>query len=381
VDSIGNGQVIEIGISVGEIERRKNRIEATLAFQKPDRVPVRSGRDEWYFLKRVGYTLPRFFSSAKDMLEGKLLAEKWFFENVKTDDYEIGVGPNFQNAPYHSALGCEVIFTEGDFGMPWVKPWLRDRSDLKTLRQMDVINGGLNGKAIEYREWMIEHAEDYPVRFGDGEIFYPAKEPGFAGGSHGPVSDAVDLMGAEAFYVALYDSPDFVKELLDILTDKCIEHQRWMREKSATPIDGVGLADDSAGSLSVDQFCEFSLPYLERIRDTFPGHFRFHMCGVTDHLLKVFRDELRIDSFWAFCAKNNRALTAEILSGKVHLYGNIEPSDLFQYSKEKITAECKDAIDHFAKGLGYVLFSGVPAEAPLENLNAVYEAAERYGRY
>ena len=120
---------------------------------------------------------------------------------------------------------------------------------------------------------------------------------------------------------------------------------------------------------------------LKRIRKEFPGYFTFHMCGVTDHLLEILRDELEINCFWGFCSKNNRALTAKILSGRVRLYGNIEPSELFQCSKERIIAECRDAINNFAEGLGYVLFSGVPAEAPLENLNALQEAAEKYGRY
>jgi uroporphyrinogen-III decarboxylase len=52
-------------------------------------------------------------------------------------------------------------------------------------------------------------------------------------------------------------------------------------------------------------------------------------------------------------------------------------------TKESVMEECREAIEHFAHLGGFFLKDGdnIPPNAPLENINSIYDAAVKYGRY
>ena len=71
---------------------------------------------------------------------------------------------------------------------------------------------------------MLEVADSYPVRFQGGPLFYPGASASLTHTSNGPFGVAGDLMGQTELFLAVRERPDYVRELLRIVTAKLIEY-------------------------------------------------------------------------------------------------------------------------------------------------------------
>jgi hypothetical protein len=108
--------------------------------------------------------------------------------------------------------------------------------------------------------------------------------------------DVCELLWGSGLFVDLYDVPDVVKSLLELLTQTYVEFlTEWA---SIVPFNGeytvhwsllhrgrIMLRDDSAMNLSPDMFDEFIKPYNQRLYDTFGGGVD-HFCGRGDHFIQ-----------------------------------------------------------------------------------------------
>ncbi|MCX6150946.1 MAG: hypothetical protein NTX22_10505 [Ignavibacteriales bacterium] len=379
--------MIEINISVEELANRKERITKAKSFQSTDRVPVIPAIAHRFLIPQVGVNFKDYYGNPETMLRSQILAQKWLLENIKTDAYSItgpwvGAWTDFQNTFESGSLGCEIIFPDDD--IPWVgKGWIKDEIDLQKLEAIEYIHNGINFKQLEYRKEMIDVADKYPVRFLGGDILYPGENPSLTHTSDGPFGVAGDLMGNTEIFEAVHERPEFVKELLRIVTDKMIEYLNfcWEEEKLPQPKD-FAWTDDLAVSLSEEQFRNIVLPYEKKLRNNFDGYLSLHMCGKSDHLLKIFRDELRINELQGFGYQVDLDYIAEVMGGKVVLVGNVNPMLIHSGTPEQIKNECKRVIEKLSSYNGFILQDGnnIPPGTPIENINAMMEAAEQYRR-
>lgn len=381
-------KAIEIEISCEEIERRRERISITKKFGTPDRVPVIPAIAHRFLVPQLGIKFKDYYNDPEVMLRTQLLAQKWLLENIRTDAYAItgawtGAWTDFQNTFEAGSLGCEVVFPEND--IPWVgEGWVKNDNDLKKLEKMDFIHSGLNKKQIEYRRKMMEVAEKYPVKFQDGEVFYPGEKPNLTHTSDGPFGVAGDLMGVTNIFTAVYEKPDFVRELLRIVTDKLIEYLDfcWEEENLAEPKD-FAWTDDLAVSLSEDIYRDLVLPFEKKLRFQFDGWASFHMCGKSDHLLETFVNDLKIHELQGFGYQVNLDYIASVMGGKVVLVGNVDPMLIHAGAPEDVKRACRIVIEKLAPYRGFILQDGnnIPPGTPVENINAMMEAATQYGQY
>jgi len=379
--------IIEIDVSLEEIEERRRRVEAVKRFKEPDRVPVIPALAHRYLIPKVKTKFRDYYSDPETMLHTQILAQKWLMENVRTDAHSItgpwvGAWTDFQNSFEAGSLGCEIIFPEND--IPWVGPgWVRTETDLKQLEKMDFIHTGINARQIEYRKAMIAQAEKYPVRFKGGPVFYPGAEASLTHTSDGPFGVAGDLMGQTEIFLAVAERPDFVKELLRIVTDKLITYLDfcWMEEKLPWPRD-FAWTDDLAVSLSTETYVEVVLPFEKRLRFHFDGRLSLHMCGKSDHLLEIFRDDLKIHEFQGFGYEVDLGLIASVMAGKVVLLGNVNPMLIHSGTPAQVREATRRVIEVLAPLRGLIIQDGnnIPPGSPLLNINAMMEAAEIYGR-
>lgn len=380
--------VIEIAVPIEEIDARQKRIHAARRFETPDRVPVLPAIADRYLIPVVGTRFRDYYADPETMLRTQLLAKKWLMENVRTDAYTItgpwvGAWTDFQNAFEAGSLGVEVIFPEND--IPWVGPgWVKTESDLRRLEAMDFVHSGLNARQLEYRRAMMAIAEKYPVKFLGGPVFYPAASPSLTHTSDGPFGVAGDLMGKTEIFIAVAERPDFVRELLRIVTDKLLEYLDfcWEEENLPTPRD-FAWTDDLAVSLSAGTYRELVLPFEKKLRDRFDGRVSFHMCGRTDHLLDIFVDDLRIDEFQGFGYEVDLDRIAAVMGGRVVLLGNVNPMLIRSGTPDEVRSATRRVIEKLAPLRGFIVQDGnnIPPGSPLANINAMMEAAETYGRY
>ena len=380
--------VIEIGVPIEEIEARRIRVETAKRFGTPDRVPVLPAIGHRFLVPITGTRFRDYYADPETMLRTQILAQKWLMENIRTDAHGItgawvGAWTDFQNTFEAGSLGVEIAFPDED--IPWVGPgWVKDERDLRRLEAMDFVHSGLNARQIEYRRAMIAAAEKYPVRFAGGPVFYPGANPNLTHTSDGPFGVAGDLMGNTELFLACGEGPDFVRELLHIVTDKLLD---WLdfcaeEERLEHPV-GLAWTDDLAVSLSRRMFEEIVLPSEKRLRDHFHGWAMLHMCGRSDHLLEVFRDGLRINELQGFGYEVDLDRVAEVLGGRVVLLGNVNPMIIHSGTPDEVREATRRVIGKLAPGRGFIVQDGnnIPPGSPIENINAMMEAAERYGRY
>jgi len=380
--------VIEIAIPIETIAARKQRVEQTKRFETPDRVPVIPAIAHRFLIPKVGVKFRDYYRDPETMLRTQILAQKWLMENIRTDAYSItgawvGAWTDFQNTFEAGSLGCEVIFPEDD--IPWVgNGWVKTEADLKKLEQIDFVHTGLNARQLEYRRAMMAVAEKYPVRFQGGPIFYPGENPSLTHTSDGPFGVAGDLMGQTELFTAVHERPDFVRELLRIVTDKLIEYLDfcWEEEKLPIPKD-FAWTDDLAAGLSAETYSEIVLPFEKKLRFHFDGYLSLHMCGRTDHLLEIFRDELKINEYQGFGYEVDLDRIGQIMGGKVVLIGNVNPMLIHSGTPEQVREATRRVIEKLAPSRGFIVQDGnnIPPGSPIENINAMMEAAEMYGRY
>jgi len=380
--------VIEIDVPIDEIEARKERVTLAKNFGTPDRVPVLPALAHRFLVPIVGVRFKEYYRDPETMLRTQILAQKWLMENIRTDAHSItgawvGAWTDFQNTFEAGSLGCEIVF--GDDDIPWVgEGWVRTEEDLRTLDGMDFVHGGLNGKQIAWRKAMMAIADKYPVKFNGGPVFYPGENPALTHTSDGPFGVAGDLMGKEDLFLAVHERPEFVKEVLRIVTRKLIEWLNfcWEEEGLQRPRD-FAWTDDLAVSLSADDYRELVLPFEKQLRFNFDGRLTLHMCGATDHLLRIFADDLEFHEFQGFGYQVDLDKLASIMGGKVVLIGNVNPMLIHLGTRDQVIEATRRVIEKLAHFRGLIIQDGnnIPPGSPIENINAMMEAAERYGRY
>jgi len=378
---------IEIGIPVDELAARRTRVEKARRFELPDRVPVIPSLGHRYLVPQVGVRLGDYYADPETMLRTQILAQKWLLETIRTDAWSItgpwvGAWTDFQNTFESGSLGVEVVFPEDD--IPWAgRGWVANEADLRRLEAMDFVHSGINAKQIAYRRAMMDVAAKYPVRFRGGPVFYPGEDPALTHTSDGPFGVAGDLMGQTELFVAVKERPDFVRELLRIVTDKLIEWLDfcWAEEKLPVPKD-FAWTDDLAVSLSAETFRDVVLPSEKRLRFHFDGRLSLHMCGKSDHLLEIFRDDLAIHELQGFGYEVDLDRIGEALGGRVVLIGNVNPMLIHAGTPDQVRAATRRVIETLGPRRGLIVQDGnnIPPGSPPANINAMMEAAEMWGR-
>jgi len=379
--------VIEIAVSVEELAARRERVARTRRFERPDRVPVIPALAHRFLVPKVGVRFRDYYGDPETMLRTQILAQKWLLENVHTDAHVItgpwvGAWTDFQNSFEAGSLGVDIIFPEDD--IPWIgRGWVADDADLRRLEAMDFVRSGMNARQVAYRKAMMDVADRYPVRFRGGPVFYPGENPALTHTSDGPFGVAGDLMGKTEIFLAVKERPDFVRELLRIVTDKLIEYLDfcWAEEKLPVPKD-FAWTDDLAVSLSAETYRDVVLPFEIRLRFHFDGWASLHMCGKSDHLLEIFRNDLAIDELQGFGYEVDLDRIGEIMGGKVVLVGNVNPMLIHSGTPAAVRMATRRVLEKLAPHGGLIVQDGnnIPPGSPLANINAMMEAAEAWRR-
>jgi uroporphyrinogen-III decarboxylase len=381
-------KVIEIGVTIEEIAAREERVAKTKRFEQlpGGRVPVWPAINYRYLLPMIGGDFREYYSDPETMLRSQILGQKWLMEHVKTDQHTItgawvGAWTDFQNTTEASGMGCDVIFP-GD-GIPWVGAGcVKDDADLRRLERIDVTRNGLNGKQVEFRRAMLAVADRYPVRFQGGPIFYPGASPALTHTSHGPFGVAGDLMGQTEIFSAIIERQEFVRELLSIVTDKIIEWLDFCWEEMRISHRNFAWTDDLAAYLSPRVYRDVVLPFDLKLRNHFDGWVSMHMCGHTNHLLRIFADDLKICELQGFGWEVDLDLIGEVMGGRVVLLGNVSPLTIAHGTPDQVKAETRRVIEKLGDYGGLIIQDGnnIAPGSPVENINAMMEAAEEYER-
>jgi hypothetical protein len=372
-------EVISIDITSRELEERARRVARARRFESVDRVPVCPNIYMRYWLPRIGGSYTAYFEDPETMLRMQIYGQKWVLENIQSDHVFEPIYVDFQNALDASSLGCDTALTAN--GSIWIdEGWVRSETELRRLTEIDPLTTNLGARALEFAARMRTLADRYAVLFLDGVKLYPARHPLVNFGSLGPFTTAAQLAGLTELCESLYLRPGFAQDILSIVTDKIIDMLTFCRRVQG--MDMLWLADDYAGNLSLEQFREYVLPCLRRIRSHFPNlYFSFHMCGKVDHLVPALANELHINEFSMFGYQVNKQLVQELMGGRTVLMGNVNPMNIHAGTAATVMEESLEALRIFGQGRGgFILSDGanIAPDSPPENISAMWHAACRF---
>jgi len=198
----------------------------------------------------------------------------------------------------------------------------------------------------------------------------------------GPVDFASEMRGYDRLLADFLRCPDRVHRLFDLITRVNVE---WVElcQEVVGELKLLVLADHGLTFMSPRLYHSFGLPYWRRELSAAPKDaVRFyHNEGDVTGVLEAV-PEMGADIFnfgWVSIAEAKKRI-----GNRVCLCGNLNSTSLLLGgSRSEVSQAAKRVIAVAAPGGGFILSSsgGMAPKTPVENVDAMYEAAKTYGRY
>ena len=223
------------------------------------------------------------FVDREKMLLGQLRGP---YLHYQTEDYHpLAIRANYGTVILPSILGASYQLTETS--LPWAHH-LPDRVAVRRLIEAGVpdLRAGLGAACFDTAEYYLETLRPHPNLSRETRIYHPDLQGPF---------DVAHLLWGPDIFLAIYDCPAMVHELLDLVVRIYIAWlSRWKEllgegneltaHWSLMMRGGAMLRDDTPVMLSRSQYLEFVKPYDQRVLDAFGGC--IHYCGRGDQFIE-----------------------------------------------------------------------------------------------
>ena len=336
---------------------KKERIDAVLAGQKPDRTPfalVDGGA--WVALhNNMSY---RELYGSEDGGAAKIVE----FTNEIDTDMISAVSGVFTACL--NAFGCPINIDKTGFPVDTGAAFKDPETEIPALDKSTIREKLL---ANEFVCNMLKQCRNVKALVGDGKYLI--------GDIAAPFTMASVMVGSQDFIMLLVDDPELCEQLIDFTTQICIEMFKLLHENGcdiALPAEPVG----SGSLVSTSMFEEFAVPALQKVREALPEYKYFftHVCGASGSRVpglieagtQVFSCDYLVDLETAF----------KDADGKLFFMGNVNPAGaLLSGTPEQVYEEACKAI-RISNGKGLILSPGcdLASSAPIENVKMMAKA-------
>ena len=360
----------------------------------PIRVPVVIYADvrNWIFVpteNTTGITMTEYIKNPDIMLNCQVKAAEWIRHNILSDggmgypENGWSVMVDYQNFLEAVWLGGKIKYGEE----PHTEAFLTEANKWSIFEKgIPEPFSGINGEVIRRYEYFMEKMKSYSYK---GLPLINVEMPFNMLGTDGPFTIACAIRGVENFIIDMLDDSEYANKLMSFISDAIIGRIRKVREYLGIEekIDGFGFADDSIVMLSVETYKEFVLPYHKRIFDelTPQGCSRgMHLCGDAQRFFPVLEKELNVKSFDTGFPLDFGCLYEE-LSSDVRIMGGPPIGLILNGTPDDVKAKAESILKSgvMEKSRYFVLreANALAPGTPIDNVNAIYEAAEKYGYY
>ncbi len=375
---------IEIAYDLDRMAGNKKRVDAAMGVSMHGRPPVMWGVANRMMLMRRGKSFPDLFDEPVNQIINLVENFRWVAENLPGDmvtEPAITIQPQFENASNSNALGSPVAWY--DHEPPVAQPCLHTVDDLERYEPPPV-ETTLWGRMARYYHAMRRWLDDgnLEVTLGGAPVKLDLQ---LHTGGESPFVIATDLCGGK-IYEWMYEAPDALHRLLDIITARLIETELEFRRISGLPPRMRWfMTDDTAQIISLEDFREFVVPYTNRVYDalTETREQRIqHLCGRHVHLYPALVEDMRIAGIWGYGWSNEPEEVRDGFAGHGFLIGNLSPVLLNEGPRDEIVGATRRLLEHLAPKGGLIVGDGynlVP-ETPIENLQLVVDTVEEYYR-
>ncbi|MGI6668000.1 MAG: uroporphyrinogen decarboxylase family protein [Acetivibrionales bacterium] len=231
---------------------------------------------------------PDYWTNPASMVRYQEEGFQKHLENVDDDTVPYFM-PWFGTGVIASAFGCKVKEASGFGDDPGIiSTCIESPKDIAKLKIPDPYKDGLMPRVLEFIDYARLNS-DLPVGLTD---------------MNSPLCTAAQMCGYDNLFIWMFDEPEAIHELLDIITETFIMWVKVQKEHIGEPLDssnglqgvwspkgvGVWVSDDDLVSIGPDLYEKFIVPRYSEIFETFGGG-SVHFCGrgvhQIDNLLKI----------------------------------------------------------------------------------------------
>ncbi|GHV46913.1 methylcobamide--CoM methyltransferase [Synergistales bacterium] len=201
----------------------------------------------------------------------------------------------------------------------------------------------------------------------------------------GPFSGSAALFGTENFLRAVIRKPEFVHRAIE----KVLEAELTFVEALAGYGVGFSNSDPIASGtvISPQQYRKFAKPYQTRLFDAetrVSGRKpQYHVCGDTTRILRDMVETgagaVSVDNLM------DLELVADLVGSDAVVVGNVDPSgSMLLGTPDVVRQDLRNCLKKGSKAKGgyrAAFGCGLPIDTPPENLIALFDAFQEYGRY
>ena len=208
--------------------------------------------------------------------------------------HNLAIRANYGTGILSSVLGAEIIIMDRKYNTHPTTRALGGTERMHALAEAGIpdLRTGFGKDVFDFGELCRETFRAYPKIEKYVTVYHPDMQ--------GPLDICELLWGGDMFY-AMYDDPDFVHEVLSLITETYAAFlEKWYgiipKNTEMNPHwtdwaylwhrGTIMLRCDSAVNLSPDFYREFSAPYDSRLLDRFGGGC-IHFCGRGDHYIEM----------------------------------------------------------------------------------------------
>jgi uroporphyrinogen-III decarboxylase len=377
---------------IPETMSSRERVQAAIALEKPDRTPVMPLMVS-FPIRHRGMTqgeawrdLDKAFQATLDTYD-----DLGGFDMLpKTNVYWPMLGGKFSNAPVRNLvpgrdlaedalaqIDERVLFAREDYdriaSLGWNGFWEVHYAEMsgKSLHKLAAIQTRLLERYC--REKQICEDRGIPVLLG-------------------AAVDSVLMAFSMCrtltqFTMDLYEVPDKVQAAMDASCDDLIRNTLETIKITKTPLAFIVLERGSGAIYRLDIFERFEWPYLQRFVDAFLSEGItpwFHLDTDWSLNLPYFRTLPRGKCVADLDGTTNIFKAKEILGGHMCISGDVRADLLALGRPEDVREYCCKLIDEVGKGGGFLLTTGCecPIDAKFENVKMMIDTAKTYpGKY
>ena len=274
-----------------------------------------------------------------------------------------GVFPDLGVIVEVSAFGGRIIWFEQ--GAPFIGEAIREFKEIDSLKPPKAGLTGLMPLALTQREVMRRKLKSQGI------------EMEHWGMSMGPAEVAGLLLGYEHFFYGLFDAPDRIKTLMEIVTELIID---WLHVQEDTfgGLDVMLIGDHVCNQVSPEQLPEFILPYEKAIFSEFPKAVKiYHNEGRhNDEQINMVLD-FGADVWHFGSDQHDIAELYTKVEDDIVLFGGVDPHGVMRFGNpDEVREETLNAIKA-SKNRRLLLSTGTGTtpETTLENQRAMVETA------
>lgn len=381
------------------------RIRLSLEHKEPDRIPFDMGSSLDTGISAIAYKNLRDYLNFQkkeiriyDQVQQLAFIDQDIFEYLKIDLklFELGKPINKGLETDVKLEGDYKTFTdewgiglrmpvEGGLYFDMYKHPLSEINDVKELLKYPFPDAGDAGRF----KLMKEKAEKY---IKQEKVAY------ILGQNLGGIFEmSLWLRGFENFFTDLILNPGFAETILDIITENKIKFWNKALEEVGENVIVITESDDIASQdgplISPDIYRKFIKPRLKRIIEFIRKKARtkvyvfYHSCGaVKEFIPDLIECGIDILNPVQVSAKGMDSKELKKLYGKDITFwgGGIDSQKILPYgTTNEVQDEVKRRIDDFAPGGGFVFNTVhcIQPDVPPENIVAMWETLQKYGKY